>query len=61
MKYTALKLHYALAKSDMKRKQVYRLDHTTSTGQLICDEYIVNQYLGTSVSRQTNNFLSFAK
>ena len=50
-------VHYVLAKIGMKRKPVYRFEHTTSREQLIYDDYIVNQFLRACLSGQTNNIL----
>ena len=53
------KVHYALAKSGVKGKQVYRFDPTTSREQLIYDEYIVDQLFLRPVCRARQTSFSW--
>ena len=52
----SLNVHYWLAKSGLKRKQVYRFDHTASTEQLMY-ECIGSQFLRACLSGQRKNFI----
>ena len=52
----SLKVDYALAKNGVNTKQVYSLDHTTSSEQLSYDKCIVNHVLRACILGQTTTF-----